>query len=66
MEIHPLPPIPPEEWKAILLQKGWTAELLAMRWKLTKRRIDQIIADVDRPRYLDDAVNNLPVLLREK
>lgn len=46
-----------------LKHKGWTTQLLAARWGLTKRRIDQIIADECRPRYYDDALAGLPPIL---
>lgn len=35
--------------------------MLSERWGMTKRRVMQIIADADRPRYYDDAVRGLPM-----
>lgn len=54
----------PDEFKAVLDGKGWTADLLAVRWGMTRRRIQQIVADAERPRYYDDAVANLPIVIR--
>lgn len=45
--------------------RGWTPEMLAIRWCMTKRRIQQIMADSERPRYYDDAVDNLPFVIRK-
>lgn len=59
-----LSPLSPEEFKKVLADKGWSADSLAARWGMTKRRIQQIVADADRPRYYDDAIGNLPILLK--
>lgn len=59
-----LTPLTPEEFKRILAEKGWSSEMLACRWGMTKRRIQQIAADPDRPRYYDDAIGNLPIVVK--
>ncbi|WP_370238619.1 hypothetical protein [Neptunomonas phycophila] len=41
--------------KTLLATAGWTKKRLAARWELTERRINQIIADKDRPCYYDEA-----------
>lgn len=64
MEVKELEPMTPEAFKAEILRKGWEPVLLATRWGMTRRRVLQIIADADRPRYYDDAVMALPAILR--
>lgn len=59
-----LAPLTPEDFKKTLSDKGWTPELLAVRWGVTKRRVQQIAADSDRPRYYDDAIGNLPIIVK--
>jgi len=39
--------------------------MLSERWGMTRRRVLQIIADADRPRYYDDAVKALPMASSE-
>lgn len=63
MEIKPLPTKTPEDFRGVMANRGWTADMLAIRWKMTKRRILQIVADKERPRYYDDAIDNLPVVI---
>jgi hypothetical protein len=65
MEIQPLPIKTPDEFRATMNNRGWSADMLAIRWKMTKRRILQIAADADRPRYYDDAVDNLPIVISQ-
>ena len=62
MKIKELIPMTPEAWRGELESKGWTADMLALRWGMSKRRVQQIAADDDRPRYYDDAVRALPVV----
>ncbi|MEH6688712.1 MAG: hypothetical protein V7693_15800 [Halopseudomonas sabulinigri] len=57
-----LVPLSVEEFKQLLIDRGWDAGQLSIRWGLTRRRLDQLINDADRPRYYDDAVRSLPVL----
>lgn len=64
MVIRELSPIPPDDFKAILDEKGWSPSLLARRWGLSERRVRQIIADPNRPRYLNDALGNLPLIIK--
>lgn len=59
-----LTPLTPAEFKKILSDKGWETDMLAIRWGMSKRRVQQIIADADRPRYYDDAIANLPIIVR--
>lgn len=63
MEIKLLPTKTPEEFKSAMESRGWTADMLSIRWGMTKRRILQIVADAGRPRYYDDAVDNLPIVI---
>ncbi len=65
LEIRKIEPMSCEAFANELESKGWTAELLGKRWGVTKRRIQQIIADTDRPRYYDDAVKSLPILIKK-
>lgn len=64
LEVKELVPMTPEAFKAEIKRRGWEPELLAIRWAMTKRRVNQIIADADRPRYYDDAVMALPAILK--
>ncbi len=63
MDIKTLPVKSPDEFKAAMECRGWSPDMLAIRWNMTKRRVRQIIADTDRPRYYDDAVDNLPIVI---
>jgi hypothetical protein len=65
MNIKQLAVKTPDEFKQAMNSRGWEAEMLAIRWGMTKRRIQQIMADPDRPRYYDDAVDNLPVVIQK-
>lgn len=65
MKVKELIPMSPEAFKAEMESRGWSYDLLALRWGLSKRRAQQIVADGDRPRYYDDAVRALPVILKE-
>lgn len=62
MNIKPLAVKTPDEFRHAMERRGWTPDMLAIRWCMTKRRIQQIMADTDRPRYYDDAVDNLPII----
>ncbi|EGH05477.1 hypothetical protein PSYAE_26670, partial [Pseudomonas amygdali pv. aesculi str. 0893_23] len=64
LEVKELVPMAPEAFKAEIKRRGWEPELLAIRWAMSKRRVHQIIADGDRPRYYDDAVMALPAILK--
>lgn len=65
LEVQPLVPMSSEAFKAEIKGRGWDPELLGLRWKMTKRRVHQIIADEDRPRYYDDAIKALPTIIRK-
>lgn len=65
LEILEIVPMSSETFGKEIEERGWNPELLGVRWGLSKRRIQQIIADVDRPRYYDDAVMNLPILIKK-
>jgi len=58
-----LVPMTPGEVRYAVESKGWSVETLAIRWALSIRRIQQILADQadKRPLYYDDAIRNLPV-----
>ncbi len=62
--VEQLVPMTPDAFRTELKTRGWTAQMLSERWGMTKRRVMQIIADVDRPRYYDDAVRGLPLVSR--
>lgn len=62
--VRELVPMAPEVFKAEIKRRGWEPELIAIRWGMSRRRVNQIIADADRPRYYDDAVMALPIILR--
>lgn len=59
--IEVLPTKTPADFRQVMENRGWTPEMLSQRWGMSKRRIHQIMADADRPRYYDDAVDNLPL-----
>lgn len=65
MEIKPLDIKTPQAFRATMESRGWTPDMLAIRWRMTKRRVQQIMADKDRPCYYDDAVDNLPVVIQK-
>ncbi|HMX98952.1 MAG: hypothetical protein KDI39_09475 [Pseudomonadales bacterium] len=48
------------EFKAIIVGKGWLMKDLAIRWGLTRARVSQICADEQRPIIYEDAVKALP------
>lgn len=62
MDIEQIIPISPDTYRAELKSRGWTSDMLAKRWGISKRRVQQFVADVDRPRYYDDALNALPIV----
>ena len=64
MEVKKLIVMTPEALRAEIKHRGWEPEMLAIRWAMSKRRVHQIIADADRPRYYDDAVMALPAVLK--
>ncbi|PPC84601.1 MAG: hypothetical protein CTY38_00720 [Methylotenera sp.] len=63
MEVKELKPMSPAEIRAEIKRRGWSTDLIATRWGMTRRRVQQLVADEDRPRYYDDAVNGLPQLV---
>ena len=63
VEVKEIVPMSPDMYRAELESRGWTYDMLAMRWGITKRRVQQLVADVDRARYYDDAVKALPVVV---
>ncbi|WP_427047094.1 hypothetical protein [Halomonas casei] len=65
MTVKELVPMPPEAFRSELQSRGWTPQMLSERWGMTKRRVMQIIADADRPRYYDDAARGLPMAVNE-
>jgi hypothetical protein len=64
LEIKELEPMAPDVFRAEIQRRGWHLSMLAIRWGIGKRRMNQIVADADRPRYYDDAVMALPMILR--
>lgn len=56
-------PMTPDEFRALMAARGWDALMLSQRWKISKRRVQQIVADIDRPRYYDDGVRALPEIV---
>lgn len=62
LTVLPLAPSTSGAFAKSLMKKGWSSKLLSERWGLTKRRIDQIIANGNRPAYYDDAISGLPVI----
>lgn len=63
VEVKELVPMSPDSFRAEMKSRGWTHEILGQRWGMTKRRVQQIAADADRPRYYDDAVRALPIIV---
>ena len=56
-------PMTPDEFRALMAARGWDALMLSQRWKMSKRRVQQIVADTDRPRYYDDGLRALPEII---
>lgn len=50
-----------EQFKAVVIGKGWTYRELAMRWDITPVWVSNIARNADRPKHYDDAVLGLPV-----
>lgn len=63
--VKELVPMTPDQFKAEIKSRGWDAGLISLRWGMTKRRVLQIVADEDRPRYYDDAIRSLPLIVSE-
>lgn len=63
MRIQEVTPMSPAAFREHLTDRGWSDAMLAKRWGKSARRVQQIVKDADRPRYLDDAVNSLPFVL---
>lgn len=56
-------PMKPDEMKRLLQSKGWKIGELAVRWKISRVRVSQIVNDEQRPLYYDDAIRGLPSLI---
>lgn len=50
----------PEEWDAVLAEKGWTKKDLARRWNKSPVWISNIARNADRAPHWDDALLGLP------
>lgn len=53
-----------QEFKGMLIGKGWQVNEVASRWGLKRVRMSQILADEDRPLYYDEALRALPVRIQ--
>lgn len=54
----------PEQYKQMIQDKGWDANLLASRWGFKdKSRIYQIIRDQNRAEHWNDALRGLPYII---
>lgn len=51
----------PEQFKAVVIGKGWTYRELASRWGVTPVWVSNIARNAERPSHYDDAVLGLPV-----
>lgn len=65
MAVKQLVPMTPAAFRSEMESRGWTPQMLSERWGMTRRRVLQIIADADRPRYYDDAIRALPMVFSE-
>ena len=63
MAVKELIPMTPDQFRAEITSRGWDAGRISQRWGMTKRRVLQIVADADRPRYYDDAIRSLPIIV---
>ncbi len=52
----------PCDMKALISSSPWSEVALAARWRLSPRRIRQIISDANRPIYYDDAISYVLLL----
>ncbi|MDR6398051.1 hypothetical protein ACTOWA_00750 [Herbaspirillum seropedicae] len=50
----------PEQFRALLVWKGWTHQQVAIRWDVTRAWVTKIASNPDRPARYDDAVRGLP------
>lgn len=51
----------PEQFKAVVIGKGWTYRELAARWGVTPVWVSNIARNSERPAHYDDSVLGLPV-----
>ncbi|MNG17042.1 hypothetical protein D3C84_1010000 [compost metagenome] len=63
MSVPEVVPMTPEEFRTLMAARGWDALMLSQRWRISKRRVQQIVADTDRPRYYDDGLRALPEIV---
>lgn len=55
-----VPPLCAEVFRARLQDKGWPAEMLAFRWRLSPEQLAEMISNPDRGEFWDDACRGLP------
>ncbi len=53
----------PEQFKAVIIGKGWKYREVAERWGITPVWLSNIARNPERPKHYDDAVLGLPVKL---
>lgn len=63
MKIEAIIPMSSACYKGEMSKRGWDSVMLAKRWGLSTRRINQIILDQERPGHYDDAVMALPFIV---
>lgn len=53
-----------DEFKSMLILKGWKMKDLATRWQLNPVRITQLCKDTKRAIHYDDALRALPIRIK--
>ncbi len=51
----------PEQFKSLVKSKGWLLKEVAERWGIKQRQMSNIVQDVNRNLYYDDAIRGLEV-----
>lgn len=59
-------PLAPDEFKALIRQRGWRMADAALRWSIRVESLSQVAADPDRATRWDDLARALPPLTREE
>ena len=49
----------PEQFKLLVKSKGWLLKEVAERWGIQQRQMSNIVQDVNRNLYYDDAIRGL-------
>jgi hypothetical protein len=57
-------PLSRDEFKALIMSRGWSMSNLAWHWGISLEHLSRLIVDRDRPVYWDDAAAGVRILTR--